>query len=111
MKVQKAMTNKVTEQWNEFIRDTVLPHVRTTLMEPRPNAFADGDYDELNEWPISVFYSGDGLEELEVMEALKGDSMLSGLSFTFVLLYLFIHTKSFLLSALGLFNIAISVPL
>lgn len=87
-----------TERWKRFVSDVALPHFRKAVEED--------DFDGLR-----MYYSGTYFKEAEIMYTLVSDITLSSGAVIFVLLYLLFHTRSFLLSSIGLLLIGLAVPL
>eukprot|EP00929_Paragymnodinium_shiwhaense_P041948 TRINITY_DN21789_c0_g1_i1.p1 TRINITY_DN21789_c0_g1~~TRINITY_DN21789_c0_g1_i1.p1 ORF type:complete len:1273 (+),score=262.68 TRINITY_DN21789_c0_g1_i1:219-4037(+) len=96
MSVQSEVVSKRKEEWSAFVTDWLLP-----FLQEQAKSTSN----------VKVYYNGDGFEGVEVMQALRKDATLSTLSFCFVLMYLMVHTRSVLLSIMGLLIIGISVPL
>lgn len=85
---------KLQQMWTEFLE--------VELYKVISDPFAiDG---------IRVYYTADGMEAKEVMDTLYSDSMYALGSFTFVWLYLFLHTRSPMLATMGLLLIFLSIP-
>jgi len=90
-------------KWEKLLDELVIPMIRARQRKCNTNCQKSGQ-------GVRIFYSGSGLSNKEVMEFLFGDLMLAGLSMGFVLVYLFVHTSSVLLSIFGLLIIFASIP-
>lgn len=89
------------DEWREFARTELLP----LLQSP------DKDWEsEEKAYPLSVYFDGDLLSELQVAEVLSRDMLPAIGSLLVVFVYLLIHTQSFIHSTVGLSIVAFSVP-
>jgi len=81
-------------EYNTWLTETVVPYARKSQ---KPNYRV-------------LYYSSGFLFDWEVDEAVMSDSMWSGLSFAAVLLFVWLHTRSLLISILGMLGVTASVP-
>jgi len=98
---QLSTVRRQKEEWETFLKDEVLP----VLQEPIPESWDDED-----KYPLRIWYTGDSVESIEVMQTLLDDLKLAIGSMLFVLGYMVFHTRSFFLSICGLITIFLSVP-
>ena len=68
------------------------------------------DFDDLD-GPVDVLYIADGTLFTKFQDILLRDSMLAMVAFFFVYLYLQIHTGSFMLASLGMFQVIMPFPM
>mmetsp|Transcript_45330 Transcript_45330/g.107862 ORF Transcript_45330/g.107862 Transcript_45330/m.107862 type:complete len:1589 (-) Transcript_45330:100-4866(-) len=101
---QSSQVSKFKEDWEVFLKEEVLP----ILQEPVPSSWTDSNDEE--KYPVNVWYTGDAIEGIEVMQTLVGDLYLAIGSMSFVLAYMVFHTRSCFLSFCGLITIFLSVP-
>lgn len=59
---------------------------------------------------VRVYFAGNALDELQVMQALQGDLLWAMGSMFFVLFYLIMHTRSFFLGSVSLLTVVLAVP-
>lgn len=103
MTYQRQVVGALNKRWNAFVTQTMIPKLQ--------NAGEDITLEgEQEAHPVRIYFQGSGFEEIEVMQTLDGDKNLAGGSVGFVLLYMLLHTRSLLLSIMGLLIIAMSVP-
>eukprot|EP00929_Paragymnodinium_shiwhaense_P086849 TRINITY_DN47253_c0_g1_i1.p1 TRINITY_DN47253_c0_g1~~TRINITY_DN47253_c0_g1_i1.p1 ORF type:complete len:1345 (+),score=298.75 TRINITY_DN47253_c0_g1_i1:117-4151(+) len=95
------------QKWKQFFQDELSSVLRSGTTSLAALA-SDG---EGAPSLLKVYFDGTSFADFEVAEALTGDLTLACGSATFVLLYLLFHTRSFLLSGLGLMLCVLSVPL
>lgn len=93
-------TNAAQEIYEEFVRDTLYPLLR----DPKQPEVSD------SEFHIQVFYHGHYIQEYEAHQVLYGDILLSLGAFILVLAYVWMHTRSVLLSLVGLVIVFAAIP-
>jgi hypothetical protein len=95
---RKSNSEKATKSWKTFVIDTLLPEL-------------DRDRGPEEDLIFRAYFDGTDFQDLETVEALKGDMMLTIGSVVTVLAYVLFHTRSFLLTAAGIVVTLYSVPL
>eukprot|EP00928_Gymnodinium_smaydae_P031132 TRINITY_DN22957_c0_g5_i1.p1 TRINITY_DN22957_c0_g5~~TRINITY_DN22957_c0_g5_i1.p1 ORF type:complete len:1206 (+),score=173.87 TRINITY_DN22957_c0_g5_i1:93-3620(+) len=91
---QKRISSEVKAIWNNFLLNEALPLLNNPGLEK-----------------IQLYWTGNDLYSLEIMQIISGDLALAAGSITFVLIYLMIHTRSIILAFIGLITVFMSVPL
>jgi hypothetical protein len=99
--VQKAWMKKSKEEWEKFQAETLLQFLR----EAHDEEDEDG-----NKRMFGIYWSGNGFEEMETMDALWNDVKLAGGAMGFVLFYLIVHTQSLFLGLMSLIIVFMAVP-
>jgi len=89
----------IKEVWDAFVSKLV------DDLSALDEANAEDDDNDLR-----VFYSGDGVETYEALNAVYGDLMWALGSYGFVIVYATLHTRSFFLATVGLFLVMLSIP-
>eukprot|EP00927_Polykrikos_kofoidii_P009248 TRINITY_DN13849_c0_g1_i1.p1 TRINITY_DN13849_c0_g1~~TRINITY_DN13849_c0_g1_i1.p1 ORF type:complete len:1300 (+),score=171.87 TRINITY_DN13849_c0_g1_i1:128-4027(+) len=97
----------VRERWDAFFADELLPVLRSGIQGDGAIAREKSSEASL----VKVFFDGTGVEAFEVREALKRDLTLAAGAALFVILYMWFHTRSILVSGVGLCICLLSVPL
>jgi len=99
MASRRASTNAFKTRWENFVIDEVLPLLLEGADELEGEKF------------INVWYSASDIDSIEVKVAIMDDLVLVALALAYVHVYLFVHTRSILLSLLGPLVALSSVPL
>eukprot|EP00931_Biecheleriopsis_adriatica_P086063 TRINITY_DN60799_c0_g1_i1.p1 TRINITY_DN60799_c0_g1~~TRINITY_DN60799_c0_g1_i1.p1 ORF type:complete len:1951 (-),score=403.43 TRINITY_DN60799_c0_g1_i1:35-5824(-) len=99
---QRVVLEEFRKIWDEFIVDTVFPAIQAQVKHMK-----SGKGDKVQ---IAMWFEGSGISNKEVMQTLTSDLYLACGSMVFVLIYLLIHTSSFLLSLAGLLTIMSAIP-
>eukprot|EP00927_Polykrikos_kofoidii_P066188 TRINITY_DN61836_c0_g1_i1.p1 TRINITY_DN61836_c0_g1~~TRINITY_DN61836_c0_g1_i1.p1 ORF type:complete len:1330 (-),score=167.90 TRINITY_DN61836_c0_g1_i1:335-3886(-) len=86
----------VQAEWVAFVSNELLP-----MLRKGPEHLGSS---------ILAFYTGTSFDLLQVQKALWNDITLAGVSGVFILLYLLFHTRSVVLSFVGIFLTVLSVP-
>eukprot|EP00446_Apocalathium_sp_SHHI-4_P075586 CAMPEP_0177548560 /NCGR_PEP_ID=MMETSP0369-20130122/64522_1 /TAXON_ID=447022 ORGANISM="Scrippsiella hangoei-like, Strain SHHI-4" /NCGR_SAMPLE_ID=MMETSP0369 /ASSEMBLY_ACC=CAM_ASM_000364 /LENGTH=232 /DNA_ID=CAMNT_0019033539 /DNA_START=23 /DNA_END=718 /DNA_ORIENTATION=- len=108
LSLQRTVVNGMKVEWKAFITNELLPVLQGVNkgVVPGFDAKIEGEA-----WPMRVYFDGEGIKEVEVMQTLTGDLWLACGSMGFVLFYLIVHTRSVLLSIFSLLIVILSVPL
>jgi len=93
---QREMVDAWKADWKEFLVE-LLPYLQGLSLN--------------QELPFKVYYEGSDIDSVEVMQALLKDISFAGGSVVFVLLYVMLHTRSFLIGVAGLLAVILTIPL
>ncbi|CAK8996153.1 unnamed protein product [Durusdinium trenchii] len=90
---QGARVQEMDSTWNRFVADLV------TLVNEK---------NQLGQ--VRVFYQGNGIDTFESLAAVASDIKFAIMSYSFVLIYATLHTRSPFLAMVGLFLVMLSIP-
>mmetsp|Transcript_152149 Transcript_152149/g.280392 ORF Transcript_152149/g.280392 Transcript_152149/m.280392 type:complete len:1404 (+) Transcript_152149:34-4245(+) len=94
-RVQGSDGKKLHDEWQSFFKDVLMP------------LLSEGMESEM----VEMYYDGTGVENLEVLRAMWQDISWAVGAVLFVICYLVFHTRSIILSLLGLTSALLSLPL
>lgn len=106
--VQSQVIRRMRTTWDTFLRQRLVPMLRDAQ-----KGNVEGYQPDVagQAWPFRVWFQGDDIQAVEMMDALMGDIKMALGSGIFVLVYLSLHTRSPVLSSLGLLLVVLTVPL
>ncbi|CAK0838879.1 unnamed protein product, partial [Prorocentrum cordatum] len=91
--------DEVDDRWEDFFFGTVRPTAEEAAEEE--GLLAD----------VRIYFDGSDIEDFEIIEALRGDTVFALGSLVFVHVYLYMHTRSLLLCLAGPILAGLSLPL
>ncbi|CAE8597581.1 unnamed protein product, partial [Polarella glacialis] len=98
---RRSRNQELRADWDQFMKQDLLPSLQKMAHELQESQGS----------PIRLYFDGDGVNNLEVMQTLLGDLGLAAGSLLFVLLYVALHTGSLILSLVGMLVVCLAVPL
>lgn len=113
------VADKIESLRSVFVfRIALTPDVKMSEAQDEYQQFLDDEfYPMINDPPeyitdefIKIYFTGKGIQEKQILEALFGDLVFGGLAMVFVWTYLLLHTRSPFLASMGIYLIFSSIP-